>query len=112
MHLGVEVTESSTNKQHHLSQRKTVVGRQVTTLAGGSEAGTVDGAGVGARFKYPSPLALDERGRLLVAEDGQGVTLRMVDASLAPSAWMGPVDAAAETQEEKVRSVTDSKISR
>ncbi len=78
-----------------------MVGRQVSTLAGGSEAGTADGAGAGARFTYPFPLVLDERGRLLVAEDGQVVKLRDVDASLAPSAWMGPVDAAAEAQEEK-----------
>ena len=45
-----------------------IVGRQVTTLAGGSEAGTADGAGAGARFQEPFALALDERGCLLVAE--------------------------------------------
>jgi uncharacterized membrane protein YgcG len=82
-----------------------IVGRQVTTLAGGSKAGTADGAGAGARFKTPWRLALDERGRLLVAECGRVDTLRVVDASLAPPAWMGPVDAAAEAaaqaQEEK-----------
>jgi hypothetical protein len=82
-----------------------IVGRQVTTLAGGSEAGTADGAGAGARFKQPFRLALDERGRLLVAELGRADSLRVVDASLAPPAWMGPVDAAeaaaAQAQEEK-----------
>jgi len=72
-----------------------IVGRQVTTLAGGSEAGTADGAGAGARFKKPYALALDERGRLLVAEDRVD-TLRVVEASLAPPAWMGPVDAAVQ----------------
>ena len=56
---------------------------QVTTLAGGSEAGTADGAGAGARFVNPWRLALDERGRLLVVELGRGV-LRVVEASLAP----------------------------
>ena len=30
-----------------------IVGRQVTTLAGGSEAGMADGVGAGARFKEP-----------------------------------------------------------
>jgi hypothetical protein len=64
----------------------------VTTLAGGSEA---DGAGPGARFTKPCRLALDERGRLLVVEKGRADTLRVVEASLAPPAWMGPVDAAA-----------------
>jgi hypothetical protein len=82
-----------------------IVGRQVTTLAGGSEAGTADGAGAGARFNEPFALALDERGRLLVAEADRADTLRVVEASLAPPAWMGPVDAAAEAaaeaQEEK-----------
>ena len=64
-----------------------IVGRQVT-LAGGSEAGTADGAGAGARFKEPGPwrLALDEPGRLLVAEVGRADTLRVVDASLTPPA--------------------------
>jgi sugar lactone lactonase YvrE len=73
-----------------------IVGRQVTTLAGGSEAATADGAGAGARFKEPVALALDERGRLLVAEGDRADSLRVVDASLAPPVWMGPVDALAE----------------
>jgi len=54
-----------------------IVGRQVTTLAGGSDAGTADGAGAGARFKKPYAMALDERGRLLVAELGREDTLRV-----------------------------------
>ena len=72
----------------------------MTTLAGCFEAGTADGAGADARFKQPFELALDERGRLLVAELGRADTLRVVDASLAPPAWMGPVDAAAEAAAE------------
>ena len=44
------------------SQRlRKIVGRQVTTLAGGSEAGTADGAGGGARFNEPYVLVLHER---------------------------------------------------
>ncbi len=74
-----------------------IVGRQVTTLAGGPEAGTADGAGAAASFMR---LALDERGRLLVAECSRAPTLRVVDASLVPPAWMGPVDAAAEAAAE------------
>jgi hypothetical protein len=76
-----------------------IVGRQVTTLACGSEVGTADGAGAGARFNQPIRMALDERGRLLVVPM-RGETLRVVDASLAPPAWMGPVDAAAEAAAE------------
>ncbi len=72
-----------------------IVGGQVTTLAGSSEPGTADGAG--ARFKNPMRLALDERGRLLVAEVGRKDTLRVVEASLTPPLWMGPVEEAAES---------------
>ena len=68
-----------------------LTGRHVTTLAGGSEAGTADGAGPGARFTKPWRLALDERGRLLVREVGRADTLRVVEASLAPPPWMGPL---------------------
>jgi hypothetical protein len=81
------------DRDHHRLRRMT--GRHVTTLAGGSEAGTADGAGAGALFKEPHRLALDERGRLLVSEVGRPDTLRVVEASLAPPPWMGPVAAAA-----------------
>ena len=84
----------------HNRRLRKIVGRQVTTLAGGSEEGTADGAAAGARFQNPFRLALDERGRLLVAEAWRADTLRVVDASLAPP---GPVDAAAEAQEEKAQ---------
>jgi sugar lactone lactonase YvrE len=62
---------------NHRLRRMT--GRHVTTLAGGSEAGTADGAGAGARFKQPWRLALDERGRLLVSDLGRADTLRVVE---------------------------------
>ena len=67
-----------------------IVGDQVTTLAGSSEAGTADGTGAGARFECPYRVALDERGRLLVAKEGKVDTLRVVEASQAPPLWMGP----------------------
>jgi hypothetical protein len=82
--VGKEGTIVVADKDNHRLRRLT--GRHVTTLAGGSEAGTADGAGPGARFTNPSRLALDERGRLLVAESGRAATLRVVDASLAPPA--------------------------
>jgi hypothetical protein len=85
-----------------------MTGRHVTTLAGSSEAGTADGDGAGARFNKPFRLALDERGRLLVSERGRADTLRVVEASLAPPPWMGPVAAAAEAapDEEKRAALT------
>jgi hypothetical protein len=55
----------------------------------------------------PNRLALDERGRLLVVEVGRADTLRVVEASLVPPPWMGPVDpvaqAAAQAHEEKAQ---------
>jgi len=59
-------------------------GACVTTLAGSSESGKIDGEGASARFNMPSVLAIDERGRLLVAVDGDEGCLRVVEASLAP----------------------------
>jgi len=50
-------------------------GRQVTTLAGASEA---NGTGAGARFNKPYRLALDERGRLIMTEDDRADTLLRV----------------------------------
>ncbi len=75
-----------------------LTGQHVTTLAGGSEAGTADGARPGARFTRPTRLALDERGRLLVSEFDRVDTLRVVEDSLAPPPWMGPINAAAQAQ--------------
>jgi hypothetical protein len=51
---------------------------QVTTLAG-SSPGTKDGAGPDARFSFPCAMAVDERGRLLVAEKEREDTLRVVE---------------------------------
>jgi len=91
------------DKNNHRLRK--IRGGQVTTLAGGSEAGAADGAGAGARFNQPIRLALDERGRVLVVEVDRADTLRVVEAGLAPPAWMGPVAAAAaeaQAQKEKV----------
>ena len=48
-------------------------------------------------------LALDERGRLLVAEDDRADTLRVVEASLAPPAWM---EAVAEVAPDEARTLS------
>jgi serine/threonine-protein kinase len=52
---------------------------QVTTLAGSSEKGNVDGPGASARFNIPWLLANDECGRLLVAELGNPCCVRVVN---------------------------------
>ncbi len=83
-----------------------IVGGKVTTLAGSSEPGTVDGAGAGARFDQTYALALDERGRLLVSERAREDILRVVEASLVAPLWMGPVEEAVEGPETAMRGKT------
>ena len=94
-------------KNHRLRK---IVGGQVTTLAGSSEPGTADGAGAVARFNKSCRLLLDERGRLLVSEDDREDTLRVVEASLAPPLWMGPVEEAAEDSEAAMPAKTLAKL--
>jgi hypothetical protein len=48
---------------------------------------------VPARFNKPNRLLMDERRCLLVSESEQVDTLRVVEASLMPQLWMGPVNA-------------------
>lgn len=69
---------------------RTISGRHVATLAGDGEDRRVDGNGTKASFGGPVLLALDERGRLLVVDDTTYRAVRVVDAGLAPPAWMGP----------------------
>jgi hypothetical protein len=91
-----------------------IEGGQVTTLTGSSEPGTADGAGAVARFNGPHKLALDERGRVLVAEwaggGGRKDTLRGLEASLASPLWMGPVEEAAEDSEVAIPTKTQTKL--
>jgi hypothetical protein len=69
----------------------------VTTLAGGennlgpASSQRVDGLSE-ARFKDPSKLALDHRGRLLVTENNRVDALRIVDAGLLPPVCLYKVD--------------------
>ena len=56
-------------------------GALVTTLAG-SSMGALDGEGAIALFTCPQAMAIDERGRLLVADSDN--SLRMVEAALVP----------------------------
>lgn len=56
-------------------------GARVTTLAGSSVKGNVDGKGPSARFSSPCALALDARGHLLLADSDIDGCLRVVMAS-------------------------------
>ena len=74
-----------------------IVGVQVTTLAG-SVSGATDGTCAVVSFHRPCTLALDEHGRLVVTEGFREDTLRVVEASLVPPLWMGPVEETAAVQ--------------
>ena len=59
----------------------------------------------------PWRVALDERGRLLVAEDDGNGSIRVVEASPVPPAWMDTVEQEATAQQDetamKTQAVTD-----
>lgn len=57
------------------SIRKVTPGGVVTTLAGSSTGGSVDGKGASAYFRFPSGLALDHAGNLYIA-DTDNATIR------------------------------------
>lgn len=52
----------------------------VTTLAGGSKAAFVDGQGRSAAFNWPSATAIDKKGNIYVADEGNNA-IRKIDIS-------------------------------
>ena len=82
-------------------------GAQVTTLAGSSEPGKVDGEGASVRFNAPCAVVLDERGRLLVAEPANTGCQRVVEASLSPrltvEPWKNPLTTVVEDYAKMLR---------
>lgn len=52
----------------------------VTTIAGGSQAGTEDGVGTKARFNMPTALAVDNSGNIYVADTGNH-TIRKITSN-------------------------------
>lgn len=76
-------------------QKATPAG-QVTVFAGSkSAAGTTDGAAADARFNWPSQLAFDGLGALLVA-DGDSQTVRRIDARGGVTTPIGQPTAASD----------------
>lgn len=64
-------------------------GQQVAVVAGAARSvGSTDGIGSGARFNNPQGLAIDERGRLYVADSGNH-TVRRIDSDGKVSTLVG-----------------------
>jgi hypothetical protein len=72
-----------------LTIRRITIAGFVSTLAGGTAPGSVDGTGLAARFRSLGRLALDGNGNLLI---GDGSTLRRMNAANVVTTVMG-VDA-------------------
>ncbi len=64
---------------HHMV-RKATPGGVTSLVAGSTSAGFADGTGSSARFYYPSDIAIDSLGRVLVA-DRQNNRIRRIDAN-------------------------------
>lgn len=61
------------DRNNHVIRKVTMAG-VVTTLAGtAGEAGTEDGTGAAARFRYPTSIAADGAGNLYVIDDSQRI---------------------------------------
>ena len=100
-----------TDRENH--RLRMIVGEnaRVSTLAGTHEMGKIDGEGVSARFDEPWALAVDERGRLLVAELGNMGSVRVVEASLAPTSRLTVEPSPEDTlKEDFVRLLQDTKL--
>lgn len=88
-----------TDRENHKLRMIAGDDSRVTTLAG-TEEGKVDGEGVSARFDEPWALAVDECGRLLVAELGNLGCVRVVEAALAPTPRLAAEPPAPDTLKE------------
>lgn len=72
---------------NHMIRKITVAG-VVTTLAGSTSAGSSNGVGAAASFRYPSGLALDSNGNVYVADTANNM-IRMITPSGVVSTFAG-----------------------
>ena len=63
---GYAVADTSANVLRYVTEK------EVRTLAGNGKEGNADGVGAAARFSRPSGLAVDNEGRLYIADTGNG----------------------------------------
>jgi sugar lactone lactonase YvrE len=75
---------------HPMRVRALTPAGEVSTLAGGTEAGYTDGKGSAAFFRTPANLTIDKDGNIYVA-DTNNHRIRLVKADGAVSTFAGPV---------------------
>jgi sugar lactone lactonase YvrE len=87
----IYIADSVEMDPHPMRLRKVTVDGVVTTLAGGSEAGSKDGKGAEAFFRTPANLTLDKDGNVYIA-DTNNHRIRKVTPDGMVSTIAGPVD--------------------
>jgi hypothetical protein len=86
------IVDNGATTGDYYENKKQGIGRYtVTTLAGSSMKGKVDGPGAMTRFNEPWMLAMDEKGHVLVADLYNESCVRILEASLAPPLCMAVV---------------------
>jgi DNA-binding beta-propeller fold protein YncE len=68
---------------NHLIRKIAIATGQVTTIAGSTESGSVDGVGPAARFNMPADLVVASNGAALYVSDGENNTIRRLDLGSA-----------------------------
>jgi len=68
---------------NHQIRKLVIASGQVTTLAGTTESGAVDGVGAAARFNMPADVVVDAKGSSLYVSDGENNEIRKIELATA-----------------------------
>lgn len=72
-----------TDQANHEIRKIVIATGQVTTWAGATESGFVDGLGTAARFNMPANIAIDPQGKSLYVTDASNNAIRKIDIATA-----------------------------
>lgn len=71
------------DQANHMIRKIVIANGEVTTLAGSTQSGLVNGVGAAARFNMPANLAIDPSDRYLYVSDGENNVIRKIDLASA-----------------------------